>query len=57
MIGRVRKAGRQIANSVERFDPAGGKIPKGEWRLTERFAGAQWKLQRARRDEAAQYRG
>ena len=53
MIGRVRKAGRQIANSVERFDPAGSKIPKGEWRLTERFAGAQWKLQRARSVEAA----
>jgi prepilin-type N-terminal cleavage/methylation domain-containing protein len=32
----VRKAGRQTANPVERFDPAGSKNPKGEWRLEAR---------------------
>jgi len=32
-IGRIRKAGRPAAMSVERFDPEGPKSPKGEWRL------------------------
>jgi len=32
-IGRVRKADRSAAISVERFDPEGRKSPKGEWRL------------------------
>jgi hypothetical protein len=31
-IGRVRKAGSQAANSVERVDPEGGKRPEEEWR-------------------------
>ena len=54
MIGRFRKAGRQTADPVERFDPAGRNNPKGEWRLVARFASEWWKLQRARSEEAAQ---
>jgi len=33
VIGRIRKAGRAVANSVERFDPEGFKNPEGEWKL------------------------
>jgi IS1 family transposase len=31
------KAGRSIADPVERFDPEGGKSPGGEWRLGKRW--------------------
>jgi len=30
--GRIRKASGKAAESVERFDPEGGKSPGGEWR-------------------------
>jgi len=38
-IGRIRKASRKAAESVERFDPEGCKSPGGEWRQRKQLSG------------------
>ena len=42
---------------VERFDPAGGKAPKGEWRLGEQPTKPAWLAATGQKRRSSPYRG
>ena len=45
---RAESEGRPLDGwPAERFDPEGGKIPEGEWKLVEQSGRHGWKRQRA----------
>ena len=56
-IGRSRKAGRAVAEPVERFDPEGCKSPEGEWRSGKQSLEPAGKAATGQKQRSSQDRG